>query len=131
MARTEARCELVDGFYQNSQEPIHDIRFETVVDVFSINNAQTLIFELEGQELKFYRSEMKVNKQTQMTYLLRKGDVVIRAARLALDRTPREVSQTKEFYGNMIISSEISSYKDITEKRLPLQNLVYNFYCRF
>jgi hypothetical protein len=46
-----------------------------------------------------------------------------------LDRSPKEISDTKEFYGNMIIP-KIPEPSDEQEV-ITGKSLVYNFYCRF
>lgn len=106
------------------------MNFETLVDVFTINNANALNFTLDGKQLRFIRSEMNVNKVTKMTYMLRKNGKPVRVVRLMIDRTPKEVSTTHEFNGNMIISPEMNASTDFT-KILNSENLVYNFYCDF
>jgi hypothetical protein len=130
MAYSSADCYLVDGIYRNSHLPISELKFQTVVDVFSISNANQLSMNLDGVELTFLRSNLTVKKQVKMIYLLRKNGEAIRAAHVMLDRTPKEVMSNREFYGNMIISGEIKNGTDISSIS-DSKNLVYNFYCRF
>lgn len=129
-AGTQANCEVVDGIYRNSSESIQEIKFETLVDVFTINNAKTLSFRLEQEEMKLLRSNLDIGRQTKMIYLLKKNDKAVRFASVLLDRTPREVNKTKEFYGNIILSAVVSE-KEIALGNYSGNNLVYNFYCRF
>lgn len=106
------------------------MNFETLVDIFTINNANALNFVLDGERLRFLRSEISVNKVTKMTYMMRKNGRPVRVVRMMIDRTPKEVSNEREFYGNMIISPEMNSNMDFT-KIQNSQNLVYNFHCEF
>jgi len=129
-AITEANCSLTGGIYINSQAVVEEMNFETLVDVFTINNANALNFTLDGKSLRFLRTEMNVNKVTKMTYMMRKNGRIVRAARIMIDRTPKEVSIDREFYGNMIISPEMNPDMDFT-KIQNSENLVYNFYCQF
>jgi hypothetical protein len=129
-AESSANCELVGGIYVNSQPVIEEMNFETIVDVFTISNASALNFILDGKRVRLLRSEMSVNKVTKMTYMVKKNGRPVRAVRLMIDRTPKEVSMAREFYGNMIISPEMNDDSDFT-KIQNSQNLVYNFYCQF
>ena len=129
-AETSANCILTGGIYINSQAVVERMNFETLVDVFTINNANALNFVLDGENQRFLRTEMNVNKVTKMTYMKRKNGRVVRAVRLMIDRTPKEVTNDREFYGNMIISPEMNPDMDFT-KIQNSENLVYNFYCEF
>lgn len=120
-AGTTANCEVVNGIYNNSQASLIDLKFETIVDVFTINNAQTLTMNLNGKQLRFLRSDLTVRRQTKLIYLMRENGKVKRAINIMLDRTPKEASAEKDFYGNMVISPENENES----------NLFYNFYCRF
>lgn len=106
------------------------MNFETIVDVFTLNNANALNLTLDGNPIRFIRSDLSVNKQTKMIFLQRKENKVVRAIRLMIDRTPKEVIKDREFYGNMIISPEMKDGQDFT-KVLQSKNLVYNFRCNF
>lgn len=127
---TEAKCSLVEGIYINSPASLDDMNFETLVDVFTINNANALNFVLDGNKLRFLRSDMSVNKVTKMTYMMKKNGKAVRAIRMMIDRTPKDISRDREFYGNMILSPELNAESDFT-KIQSSQNLVYNFYCQF
>lgn len=129
-AGTVANCELVNGIYMNSTSIVQDLNFETLVDVFTLNNAQALNFSLDGKQLRFLRSDMNVKKVTKMIYLQKKNNLTVRAVRLMIDRTPKEVLLYREFYGNMIISPEVNGDIDLT-KIQGSENLVYNFHCSF
>lgn len=126
-ASTEAKCELTNGIYINSSTHIQDIAFETIVDVFTINNAKAFNIVLDGQKLRFLRTEMDVGKLTKLIYLQKTNDKVLRAIHMMIDRSPKEITATKEFYGNMIISPYDMDFSNIHRT----QNLVYNFYCSF
>lgn len=123
-ADTQAQCELVDGLYKNSPIEIADINFGTLVDVFTLNNAKSLNINLAGNQLKYIRSEIAVNRQTKMIYQLKKNSQVFRTIHVMIDRTPKEVTEEREFYGNMIILPE-------GDDVLSSRSLVYNFHCRF
>lgn len=129
-AGTVANCELVDGIYVNSTPVLQDMNFETLVDVFTLNNAQALNFSLDGKPLRFLRSDISVNKVTKLIYLQKKNNLTVRAVRVMIDRTPKEVILAREFYGNMIVSPEMKSDMDFTKIQAS-ENLVYNFYCSF
>lgn len=129
-ARTEANCELVDGIYKNSSSSLTDLRFETLVDVFTLNNANALILNLNGEELRFIRSNLSVSKQTKMIYELKKKNKVTRVAYMMIDRTPRKVVRTQEFYGNVVISEEVKP-QEVARGIYNQRSYVYNFYCQF
>lgn len=121
-----AECSLVRG--DNSELSMHNLRFETLVDVFSVVNARTLYLELDGEPMKFLRSEIDVERrQTRLIYLLRKKNKAVRAARVVLDRTPKEARIKGEFYGHVQITDEM---KDGIISSLP-RTYSYNFYCSF
>lgn len=129
LAQSEANCHLISGIYQNSSNSLNDLKFTTIVDVFNLTNAKTLAMNLDGKNLRFVRSDLNVNKNTKMIFLLHKNGGAIRAAYVMIDRTPRQVSKSKEFYGNMIISDEMIAEE--TMRTLSSKNLYYNFYCSF
>ena len=129
-AASEASCDLVDGIYRNSQENIEGIKFETLADIFTINNAKTLSFKLNNESFRFLRSDLDVDRQTKMTYISKKSNKTVRVVKLMLDRTPRDIAKTKEYYGNMVISGEMKE-SEIALGYYNKKNLVYNFYCRF
>lgn len=129
-AGASAECTVIDGFYLNSDTPLTDMNFETVVDIFSLNNAHILNLKLNGEGLRFFRSSMNVKKQTNMTFYSKKNGKPDRVINLMIDRTPRLVRKTNEFYGNMIISPEASEENHLG-LYFSMNKLVYNFYCRF
>lgn len=128
-ASSEANCYLVSGIYLNSSNTISDLKFYTVADVFTVNNAKTLSMKLDGIDIKFIRTDMVVDKQTKLTYQNKKSQTEIKTALVTLDRTPKLISKDKEFYGNMIITDKIN-VKDVSAI-MNKSNLIYNFYCRF
>ena len=128
-ASSEANCYLVSGIYLNSPNTISDLKFYTVADIFTINNANTLSMKLDGVDIKFIRTELVVDKQTKLNYQNKKSDTKLKTAMVTLDRTPKMISKDKEFYGNMIITDKINP-KDASAI-MNKNNLIYNFYCRF
>lgn len=125
-ADTTAQCELVDGIYKNSSIEIYDLRFGTLVDVFTLSNANSLSINLGGTNYKFIRSEISVNRQTRMIYQQRKNGFILRTIHVMIDRTPKEVTEEREFFGNMIIFQE--GHENLISKT---KSLVYNFHCSF
>lgn len=128
-ADTSVQCELVDGLYQNSDVPMNELRFGTLADVFTLNNAKSLNIDLDGKNLRFIRTDILVNKQTRMVYQLKKYDKTLRTVHVMIDRTPKQVADDREFYGNMIIFPE--GFLDFTKKFNVPDSLVYNFRCEF
>jgi hypothetical protein len=128
-ASSEATCYLVDGIYKNSAMNLRDLKFSTVVDVFNLTNANTLSMNLDGEEFKLIRSNLMVGRFPRMIYSIKKKNKVLKTVFIMLDRSPKEISDTKEFYGNMIIpkSPEPSDEQEV----ITGKSLVYNFYCRF
>lgn len=114
----------------NSSLPVQEMSFETIVDIFTLNNARALNIILDGQKLRLLRSDISVGKLTKMIYLQKRNDRSSRAIHIMIDRTPKNVTNDREFYGNMIISPEIKGEFDVTKVKTS-QNLVYNFYCSF
>lgn len=100
--------------------PIANMKFETVVDIFSINNARTLSLELQGESLRFTRSSIVVMKNTTLQYIQRTHRTVERIAKVVLDRTPREALLSREFNGTIEIKKESG---EIETRR--------GFYCYF
>lgn len=123
-ANTSAQCELVDGLYKNSSIEIADINFGTLVDIFTLSNANSLNINLSGNQLKFIRTDFAVKRQTKMIYQQKKNNKVYRTIHVMIDRTPKEVNEGREFYGNMIILPE-------GDDVLSSRSLVYNFHCQF
>jgi len=128
-ASTEANCHLVNGVYNNSSNILNELKFSTLVDIFSLTNANTLSMNLDGEDLKFVRSDLIVNRIPRMIYKIKRKNKILKTVFIMLDRKPKDISETKEFYGNMIIpfSPEPKDEGEITSGK----SLVYNFYCRF
>lgn len=129
-ASTVAKCHLVEGIYTNSDIEIRDIALETYADIFTIRNAATISFKLNNKELRFIRTEMIVDRHTQMHYLEKSDQAELRAMYITLDRTPRSIAKSHYFFGNMIISPKIpqgGDYTAVTGK----DSLNYNFFCSF
>lgn len=129
-AVSEARCYTVDGFYKNSPEALTDLRFETIVDIFTITNARTLRMNIEGENLRFLRENINVNRQTQMVFKQTENNQTVRTLFMMLDRTPNEIAKTKEYYGNMYITPKTKETNNKIKNLRPNNNLAYNFYCR-
>ncbi len=125
-ADTSAQCELVNGIYKNSSIHVYDLRFGTLVDVFTLSNANSLSINLGGSDLKFIRSDISVNRQTRMVYHQKKNGFMVRTIHVMIDRTPKEVAEAREFFGNMIIFPEGNDLVYLKAK-----SLVYNFHCQF
>lgn len=128
-ATSEAHCDLVNGIYNNSSKDINGIKFSTLVDIFNLTNAHTLSMNLDGEELKFLRSEMVINRIPRLTYKISKKNKTLKTVFIMIDRAPKAISETREFYGNMIIPYATGPIKD--EEISTAKSLVYNFYCRF
>lgn len=129
-ADSEAHCRLVEGIYTNSSTKIDEFRFETIVDVFTVRNANTFSIGIEDEHVRFTRSSMVVDRHTKMTFFQKKNSNVIRGAYVTLDRTPRQVAESRAFYGNIIISAPISNGEGSPEI-IGSESLNYNFFCWF
>ena len=129
-AGTVAECGIVNGIYENSQEELTNLQFETLAGVFSITNANTLTMSLEGKSLKALRTNMAVDRQTKMIFQIRSKDKLTRAIFVMLDRTPNQVARSRFFYGNFLMTDEIEKFTD-WRALLTSKLYRYNFYCRF
>jgi hypothetical protein len=129
-AEKSAECNLVNGIYRNSSTPLTELKFETLVDIFTLNNAKALTMNLDGEPLRFIRLDLDNGRQVKMIYVMKKNREMVRAIHLMIDRSLKDIARNKEFYGNMIISSEISDSSDYAAI-ISGEKLVYNFYCRF
>jgi hypothetical protein len=129
LASGEANCHLVNGVYNNSSIFLNDLKFSTIVDIFSLTNANTLSMNLDGEDLKFLRTNLVINRIPRMVYNIKIKNKILKTVFIMLDRNPKDISETREFYGNMIIPSspEPKDEEEITSGK----SLVYNFYCRF
>lgn len=128
-ASSEATCYLVDGIYKNSSINLRDLKFSTVVDVFNLTNANTLEMNLDGEEFKLLRTNLMVKRLPRMIYRMKKKNKIMKTVFVMLDRSPKEISDSKEFYGNMIIPKNNEPLDD--HEIMSGKSLVYNFYCRF
>lgn len=123
-SKTESHCDVVDGFYRNSDVSITNIKFETLADIFSLNNAKTLSFEIAGKEIRFQRTDMDVKKYTKMQFVGVQNLAKTHAALVTIDRSPKEVVKSRDFYASIMTS-------------LPLNEgeansmLSFNLYCKF
>lgn len=125
-ATTTTNCRLIEGLYQNSLTPIEDLSFETYADIFTLTNAHTVSLTLNHENLRFVRTVLKVDRHTEMVYVQRKDQEIVRAIHITLDRTPRLIARSRQFYGYLLISPLNSSAGFIGKDVLN-----YNFYCQF
>ncbi len=107
-----ASCQ-VDG-------PIANMKFETVVDIFSISNARTLSLELNSELVRFTRTSIVVMKNTTLQYNQRVQNRIGKTAKVVLDRTPREVLKSRQFNGTIEIRDDAG---EVETRR--------GFYCYF
>ncbi len=128
-ASSEANCYLVDGIYKNSSKNLRELRFSTLVDVFTLTNANTLSMNLDGEDLQLIRTNLITNRFPRMIYRMKKKNKVMKTVFVMLDRSPKKISDTKEFYGNMIIPKSLDAEDE--QEVITGNSLVYNFYCRF
>lgn len=126
-AGTQAECELVEGIFPNSTTSIESLRFETLVDVFSIFNARAISFDFKNTPMRFIRSEFKVDRQTKLMYLMKEEDKTVMSARILLDRTPRQAKLSREFNGIMHLMVENENGTTAEDAEI----FIYNFYCYF
>ena len=130
-AKVETVCELTEGIYRNSPNNIRNVKFITITDIFSLNNAKTLSFNLDGEELHFpIRTEFQANKHTRMTFKMKEKGLS-RAAHILIDRKPREAYKSREFLGNILITPEMESAENLMLVVQRQDVLTYNFVCRF
>lgn len=122
-AKTSSQCEVVSGFYKNSSTTLTDIKFETLADVFSLNNAKTLSFLYEGKEIRFQRNDIDVKRYTKMQFLGVQKLAKDHAARITIDRSPKEALKAREFYASMMVLMPLEENTD--------GMLTYNLYCKF
>lgn len=124
-AKKHADCQVVQGIFSNSADRVENLRFETLVDIFSITNARVLSLELDGSPLRLTRSAIAVDQQTKLIYQMKKNDKTLWVANVLLDRTPNQVRWSKEYYGVLQLTGD---HKE-GSKKPKLRN--FNFYCRF
>lgn len=129
-AKKQSKCAIIDGFYPNSPNSLRELKFETVVDIFTINNAKTLSFVLDGETIRLQRLELNVDRHTKMTYTKRKGKLT-RAAHVMIDREPRKAFRDKEFLGNILITPEMEDAENFMKILRREDILTYNFRCKF
>jgi hypothetical protein len=116
-----AECQLVDRTPPNSSEALHSIKFQTLVDIFSVSNAKTLTMNLDGENLRLFRTGIEFDQQTRLQFTQRRQGQATHEAEILLDRTPKDAWITKEFYGKM----------SLVDLKRPNRTLNYNLYCRF
>jgi hypothetical protein len=129
-SKSEANCQQVDGIYKNSSAEMDRLKFESLVDIFSFNNAKNFSITIAGEDLFFSRSSIDVSKNTKMSFvMLSKG--MSRMAVVQMDRTPNAALKAKAFYGNLVINSSMTEWNSIDQKSILPRFLSYNFYCTF
>lgn len=129
-AQSRANCELTTGIYKNSKRTIDQLQFETVVDVFSINNAHNLSFDLDGENWRFDRRALTIKDNTYMVFVSDKSSLP-RAAYVMLEGQPAKMFKDKFFRGNILITPEMKS-ADIQQIAMMRKDLLaYNFNCSF
>jgi hypothetical protein len=129
-AGVAAECHLTEGVFKNSSKSLTDLKFETVVDVFTLNNARTISMTFEGENLRFTRSDIEINRNTKLIYHMKERNNIRRVAYLNIDRTPKHITKDREFYGNMILTDELPA-QATHQDTISVRRFVYNFYCRF
>jgi hypothetical protein len=121
-ANSSAICDQVNGGHSISLARIDNFKLETIVDIFTLRNANTLSFDLEEEAIRLTRKSMEINRETKMTFVQKKNNEVLRSVNLIIDRTPRKVIVKREFYVAAFISSENP------DEAAPLY---FKFYCSF
>jgi hypothetical protein len=119
----EVNCDLQQaGLLPNSPE-IREVRFQTLTDIFTINNAKTLIVNINGVDVTFVRTSIEVQSDhSKMSYIIRRGRQISREAHVMIDRTPGKVISDRQYHGNITILADESEPQD--------NRLTQNFHCR-
>jgi hypothetical protein len=125
-ADSSATCDIVNGHFENSSASLTDLKFSTVADIFSMTNAKTLSMNLDGEPVRFLRKSMKLASKPQIFFFDSGGIKATRAVTMTLDKTPRDIAKSKQFYGSMIISGPVENFANITNNEM----LIYSFFCR-
>lgn len=123
-AKTESQCEVIEGFYQNSEVQLTNIKLETFADIFTLNNAKTLSFEYANQVIRFQRNDMRVSRYTKMEFAGVSDLSKTHAAVITIDRKPKAALNSQEFYASLMVTMplEVSKANSV---------LVYNLFCKF
>jgi hypothetical protein len=129
-SKSEANCQQVDGIYKNSSAGMDRLKFESLVDIFSFNNAKDFTITIAGEELFFSRTSIDVTKNTNMNFVMI-GKGLSRTAVVQMDRTPNAALKAKAFYGNIVINSPITEWSRHEVKSSLPRFMTYNFYCTF
>lgn len=105
--------------------------FFSYADLFTLNNAKSLFLQIDGQEIHFQRTDIISRKSTQLIY---EGKVNgnFRKAFVLIDRSPKEVLNSKMFIGNMILSPENNTSDfNFMNVLLDKKAQTFNFACKF
>jgi hypothetical protein len=120
---------MVEGFYKNSSAPMEDLKFESLVDIFTFNNAKNFSITLMGEKMEFTRTMIDVSRNTKMNFVMI-GTNMSRTAVVQMDRTPNQALKENAFYGNLVINNPIYEFGFESRTILP-RHVTYNFYCTF
>lgn len=123
-AKSESQCHVVNGFYQNSETALSDFKLETYADIFTLNNAKTLSLKYDGQEIRFQRYDLLIKKYTKMYFAGVGQTSKTHAALLTIDRKPKAVLKSQEFYASLMITMPL-------EANSSNSMMIYNLYCSF
>jgi hypothetical protein len=129
-SKSEANCQQVDGIYKNSPAAMDQLKFESLVDIFSFNNAKNFSITIAGEDIIFNRTSIDVSKNTMMNFVM-VGKGMSRMAVVQMDRTPNAALKAKAFYGNLVINSTMTEWNGVDQKTTFPRFLSYNFYCTF
>lgn len=110
-----------------SNGTIHEVTFETLVDVMSIANAKTMIVGVNGELVRFFRTDIDIKKKTTMTFVQRKNKKIIRSALVTVEQTPRIAWLRGGFKGQVIIYNH--QYEKDFDRILNAQTAMIR--CRF
>ncbi len=130
-SKTEALCDLTEGIYKNSTTPLREFKFETFADLFTLNNAKTLSMNLNGETLSFSRTDIKISQTTEMIFVIYQKNKIVKAAKVVIDRKPKDAMKSQDFYGNVVISQNIEEGESLDAGLERKGNLTYNYFCRF
>ena len=108
---------------------MEQLKFQSLVDIFSLNNSKNFSITIAGEELVFSRTLIDVRKNTRMNFVMI-GKGMSRTATVQIDRTPNMAFKSKAFYGNLVINSPITEVGSEAKSTLP-RYMTYNFYCTF
>jgi hypothetical protein len=118
-ASVESDCYVSRGFFRRGVNEISHLSFFTLVDVFSLTNANTLKMTFKGEELKLVRTEILVGDLTIMKYKNVSNSKFMGDVLVSINKSPYQVITTREFNGQIMISEQAAA------------NLIFSFSCSF